>query len=150
MTGRRRRGFTVIELIMALGLMAAFMTASTRLFQVSFRTIRSTEMSRNQAARLDHCLAELRRDVWAAQRASISNTGELALELEGRRITWSAAEGTVRRSDASPQETTRTWTPMPAMKFAPTSAGVELNFATAQGEERIELVRSLSSMEAHP
>jgi len=146
----RRRGFTLLELIMALGLMAAFMTASTRLFQVSFRTIRLTELSRNQAARLDHCLAELRRDVWAAQHASVSNTGELALEPEGRRITWSAAEGTVRRVEPSRQETSRTWTPMPAMKFATTLAGVELIVATAQGEERIELVRSLPMMEAHP
>jgi len=147
MTGRRR-GFTLLELIMALGLMAAFMTASTRLFQVSFRTIRSTEMSRNQAARMDHCLAELRRDVWAARRASVSDTGELALEVDGRRITWSVAEGIVRRIEASAKETTRMWTPMPKMKFVAIPAGVELLVSTDQGEERIHLVFGLPSTEA--
>jgi prepilin-type N-terminal cleavage/methylation domain-containing protein len=146
----RRPGFTLLEMIMALALLGAFMTAATRLFYVSFRTIHSTELSRNQAARMDHFLAELRRDVWAARRATVSESGELALELEGRRITWSAAEGGVHRLEAGPQqqEAVRTWTSMPKMRFAATPSGVELLVSTAQGDERIELVLGVPRAEA--
>ena len=85
----RRRGFTIIEMLAALILLAAFFVVGGKLFYATFRTAQNVSQAQDAAASFDAALSVLRADVWSAHRIDVSNPQTVTLMLDGeRRVSW--------------------------------------------------------------
>ncbi len=112
MVWRRRGGFTIIEMIAMVGLLAIFMVVISALFKAAYRGQVDSERRGAVVLRVDAAIGMLRRDVWGAR----------AMELRDGELMLSEGEGTVRwrlgnvwsRTETGERELVRRWEEMPA------------------------------------
>lgn len=99
---RRRRGFTLTEMLCALILLTAFAVVGGRLFVATFHLSYNTAQSANAAASSETALNLLRSDVWEAKtiKSIDGQTVELTLG-DGRVATWSIKGDVLTRHDPS-------------------------------------------------
>ena len=62
----RRRAFTIPELLFAIGILAIFALAATRLFHATIRTGHAAAQQQDAANSFDSAVAALRGDAWSA------------------------------------------------------------------------------------
>ena len=119
---RYKRGFTTIEMMSVLLLLAAIGLVLSRLFLASMRVIDQAPRARDQIVRVEAMMTQLRDDVWHAADVRVSNPRTLIVD----QVTW-----TISRDDASITRTqdneTRHWKPISAdLSFAASPSGVTL------------------------
>jgi type II secretory pathway pseudopilin PulG len=107
MRRHRRIGFTLNELLVALGLLAVFAIAATRLFQATMRVGRSAADAADAAASLDTASTALRADAWAAEEINVPNPttaklGPATWTIRGERLTRAAGNEPPRHWPAPP------------------------------------------------
>src|SRR5688500_8207016 len=94
-----RRGSWLVELLIVIGLIAAFLIVSARLFTTTMRLSQQSVESEARVARLDSAVRMLRADAWGASAMYLDNGGVLMLEVDGRSIAWgSDADGALTRT----------------------------------------------------
>jgi prepilin-type N-terminal cleavage/methylation domain-containing protein len=103
---RRRCGFLMIEIMVALALLAVFALIASRLFTASIRVIGRSSQQIDAMVRFDGMMRALRADVWSAERIEEVADGSLRLR--------SPVAGDVR------------WTIDTEGRFTRTAAGEEL------------------------
>jgi type II secretory pathway component PulJ len=95
-----RRGFTVLELLIMIGLMAFMGAVSQRLFVSSIRTMQAARSTDTAIVRFDHAMMRLRADVWASSEISADSTSATLKQSDGQTITWRIDEtGGLTRSE---------------------------------------------------
>jgi len=100
-----RRGFSLLEMIVVLPLLAAVTAIIAGLFPVLVRNVPSLWDTVNQQAGLTHMLSRLRKDVDAADGLPLSAAGRTAderlllLELHGGVVCYRAADGAIIREE---------------------------------------------------
>lgn len=104
-----RRGFTIMELMTVIGVLALVSLAAGYLFSATVRLNHATGESRNAAAGFDACIEALRADAWSATKIELSGDKEATIATAtGKPIVWTIDEtGVSRRVEGAP---TRRWT----------------------------------------
>jgi prepilin-type N-terminal cleavage/methylation domain-containing protein len=152
-TGHLRRGFTMLEILMALIIVGLSLTIAGELFESTMRASQSAAESHNAASSLETAVAVLRNDVWGASAIDVAAAQGVTLKLAGgRSVTWTIApDGILTRmeSDVPP----RKWTLPPGASLAAEEAELILRLRaskfSAGGEVRMSsqvlLLRRMAS-----
>ncbi len=98
----RNRGFTLLEIIMALSLLLIFFGVAGELFKSTLMLSYDSRELSNQNSRIDSAIFQLRRDVWNASRMTVSGNKSVDLSSsDGIKITWNVnLDNGVTRTDA--------------------------------------------------
>lgn len=99
------RGFALTEMLVLLGLLGVIALAGGRLFESSIRLTRASAEAANTAASFDAMTQSLRRDAWAAEEFTATDSGA-GLRSGRTTINWTVSKGTVSRDDG---QLTRHW-----------------------------------------
>src|SRR6188508_1444942 len=81
---RRRRAFTITELLISLGVLALFANAAGQLFQATMRVGDTAARQQDAAGRFEFAVTVLRNDVWAAGELAAPDAHSLRLGA----VTW--------------------------------------------------------------
>lgn len=97
-----RRGMTLIEVMLAIGVLATFFLVATALINASLRVPQEAADAHAAKARLDDALSHLRGDVWAAETVTVAEDGALVVRRpDGRAALWRvSSDGTWSRHAA--------------------------------------------------
>ena len=107
MTVRASRGYLMIELLFALGLLAVFAAIATPVLRGAIRTLVAPPPAA-AAARADAAVDALRRDVWAAATLAAASPHELTVtDPAGHAVVWHVGPG--RRLDRADGGATTNW-----------------------------------------
>jgi prepilin-type N-terminal cleavage/methylation domain-containing protein len=129
---RRRRlesGFTITELLIALGVLALFAVAATQLFYATMRLSRTSAERQDAASQFDSAVGALRADVWSAGEIAAPDSSTARVG----NVTWTVKDHTLTR-DAGDSEPQRRWEVPPGVTFAAEPAALVLRVARSPGE----------------
>ena len=85
-----RRGFTLLEMLMALILLTVFALVAGEVFSNSMRALRTSSDNHNQLNSFENMLARLRQDAWTARSMRVNDPHQASLiDSSGQKITWS-------------------------------------------------------------
>jgi prepilin-type N-terminal cleavage/methylation domain-containing protein len=146
------RGFTLLEVISCLGLIALVLTLASQLLHSSFNNIMHLTKLQAGTARIDHCVAALRHDIWESKSIVSTKLSEITLKTEGAAIVWTATDSTLirTRTAGSGEIDTQRWTLAVPVQFEPAPSGVTVIVRDRSTEQRIAMIRPLAFMEARP
>jgi prepilin-type N-terminal cleavage/methylation domain-containing protein len=126
---RRRRAFSLLELLVAIGLLGFFAVAATQLFRATVRISHTTAQRQDAAGSFETAIGVLRGDAWTA--AEIAAPDATTAKLG--KVTWTARGETLTR-DAGDGSRPRTW-PVPAgVTFLADNASLVLRVPPAKDE----------------
>jgi hypothetical protein len=84
-----RRGFTILEVIMTLGLLVMFFAASGEVFRSTVLLSSAGENLSNQSSQIDSAVWQLRKDVWNSRSISVPATNSVELSIDDKTsILW--------------------------------------------------------------
>ena len=126
---RRRRAFTLTELLFAIGVLSLFAAAATQLFHVTIRTGYATAQQQDAAGSFDSAVAALRGDAWVATEIAAPDPATAKLG----KLTWSIKETTLTR-DAGDNSRPRTWPIPKGLTFAADGPSLVLRVPATSGE----------------
>ena len=89
---RRARGIALVEMLVAIGLIAVFLVISARLFTTTIRLSRQSHDAEERIARFDSAVRMLRADAWGAAEMSVDAKGALRVARDGTSAVWRADE----------------------------------------------------------
>lgn len=135
---RRKRAFTMIEMLFVLGLLGVITLAGGRLFVTAMKTTHSAAQAQNRAARFDSAVSALRRDVWSAQKVTVASDGAVTINgSHNSATTWTSKSGALIRHVNGGHD--QTWNIEAKATFAPADLGLELQLAPSKSAEGAEL-----------
>jgi type II secretory pathway pseudopilin PulG len=113
---RRRRGFSLIEILFVLFFIGAVAVVSMRLFVADVRIIRQAEAQQDRTTLFEQEIAAIRNDVWSAASVDVVGDGTRLTIRDARKrtIQWELGPERVSRSADDPSMPPRTW---PATTF---------------------------------
>ena len=95
----RRGGFMIVQMLVVLGLMAAFVVVAERVFRLSVQTSARAASEQEDLLRLERAMTQLRADVWRAKKLEIAKSS-VHVSAEGLDATWqTAADGELQRTE---------------------------------------------------
>jgi len=96
----RAHGIALVEMLIAIGLIAVFLIISARLFTTTIRLSRQSHDAEERIARFDSAVRMLRSDVWGAAEMTGDAKGVLTIARDATSIVWRADEtGALVRSE---------------------------------------------------
>ena len=99
---RRGRGIALVEMLIAIGLIAMFLIISARLFTTTIRLSRQSHDAEERIARFDSAVRMLRADAWGAANMSVDAKGVLTVARDRTSAVWRADEtGALVRSETA-------------------------------------------------
>jgi hypothetical protein len=98
-----RRGIILVEILLTLGLMAAFVVIATRLFRLSLNTSNAAASQQEDSLRLERATHALREDVWHAKKIELPEPTRLHLTGEKLDVTWTT-QPQLTRSEGERQQ----------------------------------------------
>lgn len=103
--GPRRRGFTLLELLFALGILAVVGLISVKLFRSTVLVSQGAETAAASMTRMDSALASIRRDAWGAESIQVGDAKSVTLQQPGgASVRWHAEHpGEMVRDEAGKQ-----------------------------------------------
>ncbi len=139
MPRRRSRGFTMPELLFALGILGIFALAGTQLFYSTVRISRATAQQQDAAASFDSALTVLRGDAWVATEIAAPDPTTARLG----KITWTIKDSTLTR-ETGDSSRPHTWPVPKGLTFAGDGASIVVRIPAASAGERGGDVRMVS------
>jgi type II secretory pathway component PulJ len=105
MSGRhaRRRGYMLVEVLTALGLLTIFALAASRVFHSTMQLMRDVPAAHERQIRFDSVTSALREDVWRASAIEPAEQG-VRLQLDGQQVHWSIDGDVITRASAQSQQ----------------------------------------------
>jgi type II secretory pathway pseudopilin PulG len=101
---RRFRGFMIVQMLVVLGLMAAFVVVAERVFRLSVQTSARAALEQEDLQRLDRALTALRADVWRAGKVEVEKSS-VHVSAEGLDATWKTlGDGELRRTQGKEEQ----------------------------------------------
>lgn len=113
----RRRGFTMPEMLVVIGLVAFVGLVSMQLFRATLRVWRQSADEQAAQARFDQAVGQLRRDVWSARSLQTPDAHSLEIQESAGTVHWEAdsTEGLSRKSERHADD--RRWTRLGKLSF---------------------------------
>ena len=104
----RRRGVTLFDMIVAIGLISIFSVVAVKLIVTSMRVSNASVRSEDLGSSFDSAVGQLRRDVWSATGLQSPDAKNLHISRDGEpAVSWTIADdGTMTRAAS---ETKRGW-----------------------------------------
>jgi Tfp pilus assembly protein PilX len=103
-----RRAFMLVQMLLVLGLMGAFVIVADRVFRLSVQTSARAAREQEDLLRLEQAMTALRADVWQAAKVETPDKSSLHLASESADIIWqTSSSGDLRRIE---KETEQQWT----------------------------------------
>jgi type II secretory pathway pseudopilin PulG len=101
------RGFTMIAMMVAIGLLGVFAVVATHLMQTTMKLYREAGSADAYARGVESATRLLRADAWAARRVTVAGEHSVTLERDdARSVVWQVdAEGNLLRTPAGVAET---------------------------------------------
>lgn len=99
----RRRGLFIINMLMTIGLLAAFVVVADRVFRLSLTTVNNATAGQEEALRQERAVEALRADVWGAAKVEPAADGT-AVKIgsdHGEGIEWKNEGADVVRSQGT-------------------------------------------------
>jgi|GEM_PF-2508223 len=102
-TRRFRRGYSLMELLIALGLIMIVMNSAGDLYRAVVNSGRDQGNLSNRASRIDTAVNVMRRDAWGCSRIAVTDGKSAQLSLpDGDVLTWRIdADGNLSRTNAA-------------------------------------------------
>ena len=134
---RLGRGFTIVEVMVTLSLVATFSVIAGYLFRDCLKVMREADSAQNRIVQFEFMTGLLRADAWAA--GSIQAADE-SIELKQREgsVVWTAEKGSVQRTvrRAGRADQIQRWTNLDVdVSIRPVRQGVRMGIRRADGRE---------------
>ena len=85
----RRRAFTILEMVVVIGLFAMVAVISVPIFRWAMLTSQQSQTQANDVSRFENALRTLREDIWDAGDIRVGDSQTLVLTVaDNRQITW--------------------------------------------------------------
>ena len=98
----RRRGFTLVEVLLALSLLGVFSLVAYRLLGANMKVTEATLMADSNSARFDRAVAALRTDVFDSASLEMPSPGLLRVHGSDKQLVeWKIDHNTICRTQAS-------------------------------------------------
>ena len=108
-----RRGILLIEILLAIVVVAIAMGILGGALEMAFRSTWQTTAAQDRSARMDAAMRQLRQDIWQSRSADAAATGDsLRIVLEDRLVNWTIrADGSLTRTvdSTNAAEPARMW-----------------------------------------
>jgi type II secretory pathway pseudopilin PulG len=104
MRARRLRGFMIVQMLVVLGLMGAFVIVAERVFRLSMQTSTRAATEQEDLLRLERAMTQLRADVWRAGKIEVE---KFSVHVSGAGLdaTWKTiADGKLHRTEGKDEE----------------------------------------------
>jgi type II secretory pathway component PulJ len=102
---RRQWGFMIVQMLVVLGLMGAFVVVADRVFRLSMQTSARAAKEQEDLQRLDRALTALRADVWRAGKVEVDKSSVHVSAAEGLDATWKTlANGELGRTQGQEEQ----------------------------------------------
>lgn len=132
---RPRRGFLLVEMLIAIGMIGIFIIVSGKLFSTTLRLTHASQAATAGAATFESSARALRRDVWgAAEITVLPGGGVIIRQGDGASISWRAEDdGALVRRDEAAHPSVQRWPEMGTkVTLQPDRAGLVVR--TGEGE----------------
>jgi prepilin-type N-terminal cleavage/methylation domain-containing protein len=105
-THRRFGGFTLLEMLVVLGLLTIVMGVAGSITRWAILNMAESQAAASAASRMDNAIEALRRDVWQVSAIATATSRALVLkDADGRTINWQFGPlDSVRRSETSSED----------------------------------------------
>jgi len=141
---RKRRGFSLIELLCTIILLGAFAIIAGRLFNSTFHLYYDTAEAQNQTASIDGALTWLRADVWSAKRIDVSDPHKATMTMpDNRVIIWTIHADDLLRNEGDTNEKMHA---PPKATFATDGVALTLHVAPAANVSAVDEIQMPSEM----
>jgi prepilin-type N-terminal cleavage/methylation domain-containing protein len=108
-----RRGFTLVEILLAISLLGAFMLIASRVLEENFHVDSDLAMAQNTSARFDHAVRAMRDDVLHSVSIELSGAHMIRLKSsEQQTIEWTADHDSLSRKATGQTSTWHVGQPM--------------------------------------
>jgi prepilin-type N-terminal cleavage/methylation domain-containing protein len=136
---KRRRAFTIMEMLSAMILLSALALVATKLFTSTILLTTKFANARDTMVSTDAALAVLRGDAWSARKIETpdANTAKLTLDND-RVVLWTISGDHLTRRQGDSE---RHWTTPPKASF--TSDAISLSLNEIRMTSQTPLLRSL-------
>jgi len=138
-----RRGVMLLEMLIAIGMLAIFLVLAGKLFSTTLRLTHASHTATKDVALFESCVAALRRDAWSAAEMTALPHGGVRIRPGGRAgatIDWSADNdgALVRRTEGTTVPNARRWPGMgTTLTLQPDGAG---GLLVRAGDDEVRLV----------
>jgi prepilin-type N-terminal cleavage/methylation domain-containing protein len=113
----RRRGFTLTELIVVIGLVAFAGLVSVRIFRATLHVWKESASEQAAQSRFDQAVGQLRRDLWSATSIDSPDASALEIRTPGGIVHWKADQSAgLSRSGDRPADG-RHWSGLGKLSF---------------------------------
>jgi type II secretory pathway component PulJ len=103
-----RRAFMIVQMLIVLGLMGAFVIVADRVFRLSVQTSARAATEQEDLLRLEQAMTALRADVWQAAKVEMPDKTNVHVTAEGADVTWQTLpDGDLKRTE---KVTEQQWT----------------------------------------
>lgn len=141
----KRRGFTLLEMIVVCGLVAFAGLVSMRLFRATLRTWGQSANEQAVQSRFDQSTNQLRRDVWSADSVKVLNENAIEIHRTGMTISWKIDGSGISRTADHPADT-RNWPSLGKLTFEARGPMVVVHLAPAHEEAGGQIVLMSQTM----
>jgi hypothetical protein len=94
----------IVQMLVVLGLMGAFVVVADRVFRLSVQTSSRAALEQEDLQRLDRAMTALRADVWRATKIE-TDKSSVRVSGEGLDAMWkTSAEGNLRRTEGEEEQ----------------------------------------------
>ncbi len=132
-------GFTLIEMVFFISLMAFFLLISTQLWNATIVTTRESRAIASEGPRLDLILDRLKRDAWSGEVAAVDDEGGvMILRPNDRAVVWRVIDGhtlsrTVTVAGEDPAQPQRWPAFSSGIALRPVDGGIEVTVTPERG-----------------
>lgn len=92
MRTKRRGGFLLVNMLIVIGLLAAFGIMAERVVRLSLHTLNKAEAEQNELIRLERAMHALRADIWEARGLEVIDKGHVRISGEAD-VEWKCEAG---------------------------------------------------------
>ncbi|MDB5324280.1 MAG: hypothetical protein JWN40_5911 [Phycisphaerales bacterium] len=100
-----RRAFMLVQMLLVLGLMGAFVIVADRVFRLSVQTSARAAKEQEDLLRLEQAMTALRAEVWQAAKVETPDKSTVHLTAEGTDVTWQTLpDDDLKRTDKDSEQ----------------------------------------------
>lgn len=142
----RRRGFTLLEILVVIGLVAFVGLVSMQLFRATLKTWKNSADEQAVQSRFDLAIGQLCRDVWSATSIDAPNARSITIHNPAGTVHWTANEPAGLSRTADRPDDARHWPDLGKISFESRGPMLVVHLTPTHEEAGGEMVLMSQSM----